>query len=279
MPDKPPPPSPSPAPPRWRRRPEERPQQILEAAFKVFGVQGLHQATLDDVAREAGITKGTIYLYFPGKAALFGAMLQSRVGEILPPLEAAADGREPAVGPRELAAFGRRLYRFMRSPAYLTMFRTIVGEAAQFPEAAEGVFRNGILVANRRMAAVLARGMAAGRFRELDPLVASRAFAGMFLVFAVSQGLLGGERVHPIPEATVVKTVTDLFLNGLMKSRASRGTAEARRRGSKGKRRSARDRDPATPRTVEPANRRPADPANRRPARPRAGGRGARSAP
>lgn len=71
--------------PRWHRRPEERPRQILEAAFKVFGVQGLHQATLDDVARQAGITKGTIYLYFPSKSALFGAMLKSRVGDILPP--------------------------------------------------------------------------------------------------------------------------------------------------------------------------------------------------
>jgi AcrR family transcriptional regulator len=224
---------PTPTPPRvesarWRRRPEERPRQILEAAFKVFGVRGLHQATLDDVAREAGITKGTIYLYFPSKTALFGAMLKSRVSDILPPLEAARGGRGRSVGPVELAAFGRRLYRFMQSPAYLTMFRTIVGEAAQFPEAAAEVFRDGILVANRRMGAVLARGIAAGQFREVDPVVASRAFAGMFLVFAITQGLLGGGRIHPIPEATVVKTVTDLFLHGLVKQRAP----SAERRGA-----------------------------------------------
>lgn len=210
---------PTPAPPRgeaarWRRRPEERPRQILEAAFKLFGDRGLHQATLDDVAREAGITKGTIYLYFPSKAALFSAMLKSRINDILPPLETAG-GKQPAIGPRELTAFGRRLYRFMQSPAYLTMFRTIVGESGRFPELAEEVFRDGILVANRRMGGVLARGMAAGRLRPVDPIVASRAFAGMFLVFAISQRLLGGERVLPIPEATVVKTVTDLFLRGI----------------------------------------------------------------
>jgi AcrR family transcriptional regulator len=232
--------------PRWRRQPAERPQQILDAAFRVFGARGLHRATLDDVAREAGITKGTIYLYFPSKAALFSAMLKSRVNDILPPLEAADSG------PEDLAAFGRRLYRFMRSPAYLTMFRTIVGEAAQFPEAAEEVYRDGILIANKRMGAVLARGIAAGHFRHVDPVVASRAFAGMFLVFAVSQGLLGGERVYPIPESTVVRTLTGIFLNGLMKSRAPGAGRRAPQR---------RPRVPAAlpqPGTAVPAYRRPA---------------------
>ena len=224
--------------PRWQRRPGERPQQILEAAFRVFGAHGLHQATLDDVAREAGITKGTIYLYFPSKAALFSAMLKSRVNDILPPLEAARGGSGSTVGPVELEAFGRRLYRFMSSPAYLNMFRTIVGEAAQFPEVAEGVYREGILAANKRMGELLARGIARGRFRAVDPVVASRAFAGMFLVFAVSQRLLGGERIYPIPESAIVRTVTDIFLNGLLKSRepraegAGRGAGESRRKGA-----------------------------------------------
>ena len=238
-------------PPRWRRRPEERPRQILEAAFKVFGDQGLHQATLDDVAREAGITKGTIYLYFPGKAALFSAMLKSRVTDILLPMESAEGDRERPIGPAELAAFGRRLYRFMQSPAYLTVFRTIVGEAARFPEAAEELFRDGILVANRRMGAVLARGISAGRFRDVDPLVASRAFAGMFLVFAVSQRLLGGGRIHPIPEATVVTTVIDLFLHGLLQPQPP----GARRRrlpvdGAGGPRRASRRSSPTDPATA-----------------------------
>lgn len=250
--------------PRWRRRPEERPQQILEAAFRVFSAQGLHQATLDDVAREAGITKGTIYLYFPSKAALFSAMLKSRVNDILPPLEAAGGRSGSTVGPDEMAAFGRRLYRFMCSPAYLNMFRTIVGEAAQFPEVAEGVYRDGILAANKRMGEVLARGIAHGHFRAVDPVVASRAFAGMFLVFAVSQRLLGGERIYPIPEAMVVKTVTDIFLNGLLKSGAPRvESREGRQRGrGAGEQRSL---EPSNPRTAVPPYRRTAVLSNRGP--------------
>ncbi|MFA5026580.1 MAG: hypothetical protein WC713_01795 [Candidatus Methylomirabilota bacterium] len=75
-------------------------------------------------------------------------------------------------------------------------------------------------------------------------------------VFALSQGLLGGGRIHPIPEATVVKTVTDLFLHGLL----SLPPSGARRRkrpvdGAGGPRKAPRHSSPGDPATA----RRPPD--------------------
>lgn len=96
------------------------------------------------------------------------------------------------------------------------MYRTVVSEAAQFPEAAALLYREGILPANRRLAEVIRRGISAGEFRDVDPLIAARAFAGMFQVFAVSQGLLGGQRIFPIPDGKIVRTVTDIFFRGLL---------------------------------------------------------------
>jgi AcrR family transcriptional regulator len=202
--------------PRWRRRPEARPRQILEAAFRVFGTRGLHQATLDDIARAAGITKGTIYLYFPSKADLFSAMLKARVNDIMPAVETPEDGHPASSACRRLSAIGRHLYRFFRSRAWVAMYRTVVSEAAQFPEAAALLYREGILPANRRLAEVIRRGIARGEFRAVDPMIAARAFAGMFQVFAVSQRLLGGQRIFPMSEAKVVQTVTEIFFNGLL---------------------------------------------------------------
>ena len=155
--------------PRWQRQPEIRPQQILEAAFRVFGTRGLHQATLDDVARAAGITKGTIYLYFPGKAALFSAMLKARVNDLLPPVTAPHGARVRSTH-RQLLTLARRLYRFFQTPAFLAMYRTMVGEASQFPEAAALLYREGILPANRRLADLILRGIVAGEFRRVNPL-------------------------------------------------------------------------------------------------------------
>jgi AcrR family transcriptional regulator len=57
--------------PRWRRLPEERPKQILEAALAVFAERGLAAARLEDIARHAGLSKGTIYLYFPNRKSSF----------------------------------------------------------------------------------------------------------------------------------------------------------------------------------------------------------------
>ena len=202
---------------RWQRRPDERPRQILEAAFRVFGKRGFHQATLDDVAREAGITKGTIYLYFPSKAGLFAAMLKARITAVIPSVEA-VDGRAAPSLEGRLAAVGRDLYRFLSSPAYLSMFRTVVSEAAQFPEVAAQVYREGVLTANRRLAAVIQAAIRVGTCRDVDPMIAARAFVGMFLVFAISQRLLGGERIYPIADDAIVKTVTDIYLNGLLTS-------------------------------------------------------------
>ena len=62
--------------PRWRRLPEERPLQILHAAIEVFGEHGIAGAKLDDIAAKAGVSKGTIYLYFESKAELFRAVVR-----------------------------------------------------------------------------------------------------------------------------------------------------------------------------------------------------------
>lgn len=215
----------SPRAPRWRRQPEARPQQILDAAFRVFGTRGLHQATLDDVARAAGITKGTIYLYFPSKADLFTAMLKARVNDLLPVMDAPPSGPGAPTTHQRLSSIGHRLYRFFRSRAFLAMYRSVVSEAPQFPEAAATLYREGILPANRRLAALIQHGIATGEFRAVDSMIAARAFVGMLQIFAVSQGLLGGQRIFPMADARIAETATEIFFHGLLASqgKASRG--------------------------------------------------------
>src|SRR5690242_714709 len=65
--------------PRWQRRPEARPDEILDAAFTVFGESGFARAKIEDVARLAGVSKGTVYCYFDSKEALFREMVRAKV--------------------------------------------------------------------------------------------------------------------------------------------------------------------------------------------------------
>src|SRR5690242_10352198 len=72
-------PAPRRARPRWRRRKDARPEEIVAAALEVFGERGFAAARLEEVARRAGVTKGTVYLYFDGKEALFKAVVRQTI--------------------------------------------------------------------------------------------------------------------------------------------------------------------------------------------------------
>src|SRR5262252_7777997 len=73
---------------RWRRSKDARPQEILEAALEVFAEKGFASARMDDIAAKAGVSKGTIYLYFESKEAVFRALVR----EMLVPRLAEAAG-------------------------------------------------------------------------------------------------------------------------------------------------------------------------------------------
>ena len=73
---------------RGRPRKEQRPEEILAAAFEEFGANGFADTRLDDVARRCGIAKGTIYLYFRDKEGLFRAVVRSLIHPVLGTLEA-----------------------------------------------------------------------------------------------------------------------------------------------------------------------------------------------
>ena len=205
----------SPAPPRWHRLPHIRPQQIMAAAAKVFARDGLHGTSLDCVAREAGITKGTIYLYYRSKEDLFLATLRQKSAEVFAALEAAGRPGRRGDFRRRLASFAEEAYRAIGSPEALPMIQMVLAEAGRFPETAELFFREIILKNNRRLAAVLEQGMAAGEFRRVEPLLAARSLIGMLLAFILSQKVLGGERVLPLSDRRILRTVTSIFLDGI----------------------------------------------------------------
>src|SRR5690348_1202063 len=82
---------------RWRRRKEARPAEILDAALTCFAERGFAATRLDDVAKRAGITKGTLYLYFPNKEEVFKAVVrQAIVANIARGEALVAESSEPA---------------------------------------------------------------------------------------------------------------------------------------------------------------------------------------
>src|SRR5215510_14419695 len=95
-------PSPS---PRWRRRADARPEEILEAALAEFTGRGFEAARMEDIAKAAGISKAAIYLYFPRKMALPEALIEAKVSPLAQQARtlAAAGKADPLTALRVLA--------------------------------------------------------------------------------------------------------------------------------------------------------------------------------
>jgi AcrR family transcriptional regulator len=165
--------------PKWRRCPEDRPQQIIAAALEVFGECGLANARLQDIAERAGVSKGTIYLYFPNKEELFREMVrQTAVAAI----ERAEQANTPGTPSAQLVAYMRAYWAFVRSPAFSTIYRLVLAELHQFPDLAKFYANEVVARGQRLLSGIIRRGIDAGEFREIDPMVAARMLVALTIM-------------------------------------------------------------------------------------------------
>lgn len=157
--------------PRWRRTPEERPRQILEAALRVFGEQGLAGARLDDIAEQAGISKGTIYLYFSSKHDLFAGVIRDTFAEAVETAASVAETTDPLA---DLKAFARVYWSFLRSYRFETAYRLVTAENQAFPELSRDYVREVREPIKQIVRRILERGVKAGVFRKGNNVVRAR---------------------------------------------------------------------------------------------------------
>lgn len=201
---------------------ETRRNQIVDAAIEIFGSKGLDVATVDEIAQAAGISKGTIYLYFKSKDEIFDAILAER--STLPYMtEVFSSGKmPPELAELPLQSFleemGNKFLDMM--DLYQPILRMVLADAHRFPVQAEHVYNNLILKGNKILADFLAAQSEAGRIRKLDsPLITARCLIGMLIVYIFSQEMLGGKKFLPIERDKWVRAAVSLFMEGVQVTR------------------------------------------------------------
>ena len=151
---------------RWRRRKTARPAEILSAALASFAERGFAATRLDDVAARAGVTKGTLYLYFPSKEELFKAVVRQ---ELVPNLESAeamvAGSTAPSLDLLEQLV--RNFARIVGSPLG-AIPKLVLTEAGNFPDLARFYLEEVVERGKTLFRKVLDRGVAGGEFRPVD---------------------------------------------------------------------------------------------------------------
>src|SRR2546421_7024981 len=149
---------------RWKRRKDARPAEIVAAALEVFGERGFAGTKLADVARRAGVTKGTVYLYFDSKEALFKAVVRETIVPVIAQGEALAQSFTGSA--RELVErLVREYWRLVGETALAGIPKLMMAEAATFPELTRFYYADAGTRWHRLMAGVIERGVENGEVR------------------------------------------------------------------------------------------------------------------
>jgi AcrR family transcriptional regulator len=199
---------------RWRRRKDARPQEILEAALAVFAKKGFAGARMDDIARAAKVAKGTIYLYFPSKEAVFKALAQEMLASQFTPLASLARDHQGPVAPL-LADILRTLGRFVSTSDRVVLPKIVIAEAGNFPDLAR-IYRTEVIERGLSLfGALLQRGIESGEFRNVPIAHAVRLCIAPLLVAAFWRTTFAAMDAEPYDYAGLIETHISTLLHGL----------------------------------------------------------------
>jgi len=191
---------------------EDRRQQILEAALKVFAEKGFKGATNQNIADEAGVTPGLIYWYFGSKEEMLFALLEERVepAEFPLPIEQLKAFAPEYVLPM-LAQYG--LSRLDNQDT-INLFKIFIGEAIR-SEPIRVLANNQINRLLDVLSSYLAAHMEAGHLRGEDPKLCAQTFlAGLFAAI-IRRQFLGDPTMLGYSKEQIVTTVVGIFLRGM----------------------------------------------------------------
>src|SRR6266496_1612730 len=202
--------------PRWRRRKNARPEEIISAALEVFADRGFAATKLEDVARRAGVTKGTIYLYFENKEALFKAVVRETIVPVIAQGEALA--RSFTGSARELLEqLVREYWRLVGETALAGIPKLMMAEAATFPELTRFYYDEVVTRGHRLMAGVIERGIESGEFRPVDVKVAAKLAMSPLMHAVVAKRAFALCMPEGFNVQTYLDTHIDLYLHGIAK--------------------------------------------------------------
>lgn len=163
--------------------------QVLEGAREVFMAKGFEGASVDDIARSAGVSKATLYSYFPDKKMLF---LEVATLECQRHAEMASPAETENMAPREfLACFGNQILALLLSKFGLATFRVCIAESDRFPELGQHFFQSGPMAVRDALAAYLRAATGRGDLVIDDYELAAEQFCEMCKVDLHPKMLLG----------------------------------------------------------------------------------------
>jgi AcrR family transcriptional regulator len=185
-----------------------RRETILAAALDEFSARGFGAARLEDVARRAGVAKGTIYLHFASKEALFQELVRTMLGPLVATLDQlrATDLPMRTVIERFADLFVTGIYGTRRRD----VVHLVISEGARFPKLAEFYYREVVERGMAAMRAVLERAIIRGEIRSTGLARFPQLVVAPGLVAIIWRGLF--DRFAPLDAAAMMRAHIDILL-------------------------------------------------------------------
>jgi AcrR family transcriptional regulator len=204
----------------WSRRKQARPGEILNAALTVFAEKGFAAARMEDIAARAGVTKGTIYLYFQSKEDVFKSLARQHVGANLTAIAQQASNFDGTT--REfLTTFLAVMANLIEHGDRAVLPKIVMAESGNFPELAKfwrsEVIDKGIAM----MSGVIAKGIARGELRDLPAEYVARLVIAPALMCIIWRTTFAPFDCEPFDYQSFLATHLDVLFRGL----ASEGNA------------------------------------------------------
>lgn len=201
--------------PRWERRKDARPQELLAAALNQFVERGFAATRLEDVAKHAGVSKGTLYLYFANKEELFKEVVRANIVATIGEAEqdaAAYDGPSGEL----LATLLMKWWAEICATPLGGITKLMLAEGNNFPELAQFYNEEVVARGSGLFTRVLERGIARGEFRPVDPVVMTQVLiAPVLMLMMWTHSYMPTCDMPPISPQAFMETFISTTLRGL----------------------------------------------------------------
>lgn len=197
-----------------RVTPSDRRERILDAARSAFAERGFAGTRLEDVAARIGISRSALYLMFKSKEALFRALVDALVGEVLPVGLPENLGNVPAA--YALRGFLRAAFVRLTRPDLAFLPRLIVGEGQQFPDLVRAYHDQGVMRVQVVVERIIRHGLARGEFTCADPVLAARAVTGGVIMSALWKAVFEPAGLAEMDIDAMAALHADMVLDGLV---------------------------------------------------------------
>ncbi|MCB1025643.1 MAG: TetR/AcrR family transcriptional regulator [Acidobacteria bacterium] len=199
---------------RWRRRKDARPEEITHAALECFAERGFSATRLDDVAERAGVTKGTVYLYFSNKEELFKSVVRAEIVPNLVKIENILIRKDLSAADslRQLLLFWSNIFAASR---LASLPKLVISEIGNFPELGKFYLEEVVARGFALIGGILKRGMASGEFRRVDVESTVFCIISPALISVLWKHSLEPHAPKKMDHRTLFETHIDLILRGL----------------------------------------------------------------